>query len=114
MSSVSADVAIIKESLKEAPLMKNIGKELDSLKSSLAAYEATIMELKNSYAELKPPQFIDISKTISNMNSSFQATLDSVFENIQHQHASFSFVYITFHHKNVLCSIAGYSSHFEE
>lgn len=98
MSTVSADVASIKDSLKEAPQMMNIGKELESLKSSLATYEATIMELKNSFTELKDPSFqlVNITGVINNMNSSVHGILDSVVQDLHHQHVSFQVVLLVY------------------
>lgn len=88
LSAVSADVTSVKQSLLEAPQMVNIGKELDSLKSSLAVYEATIMQLKNSFAELKelPLLVTDITAAMKSMNSSQQNTLDSMSQSLDHQH----------------------------
>ena len=83
-TAIASDVNSIKDSLKEAPQMLNIGKELDSLKSSLAAYEATVSDLKISLNDIKDTS----SSTLAALNSTLHSRIDSVIENI-HQHDVF-------------------------
>lgn len=80
-TAITTDVSSIKDSLKEAPQMLNIGKELDSLKSSLAAYEASVSDLKISLNDIKDTS----SSSLAAFNSTLHSRIDSVIENI-HQH----------------------------
>lgn len=84
MTSVAADVSNIKDSLKEAPQMLNIGKELDSLKSSLATYGATISDLKLGLAELKESP--TAASLLETFNSTLQGRLDAIAEDLHHHH----------------------------
>lgn len=82
MTSMTTDVSNIKDSLKEAPQMLNIGKELDSLKSSLATYGATISDLKLGLAELKELP----TAVLETFNSTLQGRLDTISEDLHHHH----------------------------
>ena len=88
MTAITSDVNNIKDSLKEAPQMLNIGKELDSLKSSLATYGATISDLKLSFNDLKesPTSAGFLTEALSAMNSTLQGKLDFVTEDLHHHH----------------------------
>ena len=86
MTSVTSDVSNIKDSLKEAPQMLNIGKELDSLKSSLATYGATISDLKLSLAELKDSPTSSSGALLETFNVTLQGRLDSITEDLHHHH----------------------------
>lgn len=88
MLAVTNDVSSIKESLKEAPQMLNIGKELDSLKSSLATYGATMSDLKLGLSELKDSQVSSssLSESLIAINSTLQARLNFVVEDLHHHH----------------------------
>jgi chromosome segregation ATPase len=86
MTSVTSDVSNIKDSLKEAPQMLNIGKELDSLKSSLATYGATISDLKLSLAELKESPTSSTGAQLEALNATLQARLDFITEDLHHHH----------------------------
>ena len=87
LSIVTTDVSNIKESLKEAPQMLNIGKELDSLKSSLATYGATITDMKHSISELKEStQTPSLLETTSSINSTLHSRLNNVIEDLHHHH----------------------------
>jgi len=88
MTSVTSDVSNIKDSLKEAPQMLNIGKELDSLKSSLATYGATISDLKLSLAELKesPTSSSATGALLEAFNATLQGRLDFITEDLHHHH----------------------------
>lgn len=90
MTSVTSDVSNIKDSLKEAPQMLNIGKELDSLKSSLATYGATISDLKLSLAELKDSPTSSSSSLLETFNVTLQGRLDSITEDLHHHHVLIS------------------------
>ena len=83
-AGIASDVGSIKDSLKEAPQMLNIGKELDSLKSSLAAYEATVSDLKIGLNEIKDTS----SNTIRALNSTIHSRIDSASEDFHHQHVN--------------------------
>ena len=83
-TAITTDVSSIKDSLKEAPQMLNIGKDLDSLKSSLAAYEATVSDLKISLNDIKDTS----SSSVAAFNSTLVSRIGSVIENI-HQHDVF-------------------------
>ena len=91
MTAITSDVNNIKDSLKEAPQMLNIGKELDSLKSSLATYGATISDLKLSFNDLKesPTSVSFLTEALSAMNSTLQGKLDFVTEDLHHHHVFF-------------------------
>ncbi len=91
MTIVTSDVSNIKDSLKEAPQMLNIGKELDSLKSSLVTYGATLSDLKLRFNELKdsssPSTFPNLlNEALSAVNSTLQGKLDLVMEDLHHHH----------------------------
>ncbi|XP_057374091.1 uncharacterized protein LOC130694992 isoform X2 [Daphnia carinata] len=84
MTSMTTDVSNIKDSLKEAPQMLNIGKELDSLKSSLVTYGATISDLKLGLAELKESP--TAASLLETFNSTLQGRLDTITEDLHHHH----------------------------
>ena len=86
-ADVSAAVSAIEVELKEAPQMLNIGRELDSLKTSLAAYEATTSDLKLNLAELKrePSKSLDLWT-----NSDFQTKIDRVAQDLRNNQVRLS------------------------
>lgn len=85
---ITADVSSIKDSLKEAPQMLNIGKELDSLKSSLATFGATISDMKLSLSELKesPLSSSSLSESLTAINSTLHDRLDFVMTDLHSHH----------------------------
>ena len=85
---MTRDVSNIKDSLKEAPQMLNIGKELDSLKSSLATYGATISDLKLSLAELKDSPTSSSGALLETFNVTLQGRLDLITEDLHHHHVN--------------------------
>jgi len=87
-SSIILDVNTIKDSLKEAPQMLNIGKELDSLKNRIATYEATVSDLKLSLKDLK-----DTSaslETIKYINSTIGTSIESTVKDLHTHHSLIS------------------------
>lgn len=91
-SSIILDVNTIKDSLKEAPQMLNIGKELDSLKNRIATYEATVSDLKLSLKDLK-----DTSaslETIKYINSTIGTSIESTVKDLHTHHVRLSYILI--------------------
>lgn len=82
---ISSDIGEIKSSLKDAPQMMNIGKELESLKTSLANYEAALADLKHNLNEPKesstfPPSWLD------SFNTTIQDQINFIMEDLHHHH----------------------------
>jgi len=88
-ASILLDVSTIKESLKEAPQMLNIGKELDSLKNRIATYEAIISDLKLSLKDLRDSSNANIM-TVKTINSTLQSSVDSAIKDLHLHHSLIS------------------------
>ena len=85
---INKDVEAIHNSLKEAPQMMNIGYELESLKTSLAAYEAAMTDMKNSLEELRNAGSDGVQQIIANLNNTLWAKVEWAVEDLHKHHVS--------------------------
>ena len=90
--SIVLDVSTIKDSLKEAPQMLNIGKELDSLKNRIATYEATVSDLKLSLKDLRDSLSSNIMETIRAINSTMETSVQGTIKDLHNHHVISSYV----------------------
>jgi len=88
--SIVLDVSTIKDSLKEAPQMLNIGKELDSLKNRIATYEATVSDLKLSLKDLRDSLSSNIMETIRAINSTMETSVQGTIKDLHNHHSLIS------------------------
>ena len=86
VSGFSTDLKTIKDSLKETPNMLNIGKELESLKASLATFEATLSDLKLNLHD--PPSALP-SIQLNALNTTLQGQIALINEDLHHNHVRF-------------------------
>ena len=86
--SINKDVEAIHNSLKEAPQMMNIGHELESLKTSLAVYEAAMTDTKHSLEELKNAGSDGVQQIIANLNNTLWAKVEWAVEDLHKHHVS--------------------------
>ena len=85
-NSIVLDVSTIKDSLKEAPQMLNIGRELDSLKNRIATYEATISDLKLSLKDLQDSSTSKVMETIRSINSTMVTSVEDTMKHLHNHH----------------------------
>jgi len=86
-NSIVLDVSTIKDSLKEAPQMLNIGRELDSLKNRIATYEATISDLKLSLKDLQDSSTSKVMETIRSINSTMVTSVEDTMKHLHNHHS---------------------------
>lgn len=85
VNGIVTDLGNIKDSLKDAPQMMNIGKELDSLKMSLATYEANLSDLKLGLNELKSSSF-SLPSSLDAFNATLQEKFNFITEDLHNHH----------------------------
>ena len=88
---MALDINNIKDSLKAAPQMMNIARELDSLKGSLASYEARISDLGLGLKELKDSSLPKLLETMQTINSTLQTKSNGNSLSLLHQNVSLDF-----------------------
>jgi len=80
--------------LKDAPQMMNIGKELESLKTSLANYEAALADLKHNLNEPKEST-ASLPSWLDSFNITIQNQINFIMEDLHHHHVNTTL--LTFH-----------------
>lgn len=86
VSGFSSELEGIKDNLKETPNMLNIGKELELLKASLAAYEATLSDLKLNLHDSSHSAASVSDQQLDGLNVTLQTQIALINEDLHHQH----------------------------